>query len=108
MRNALLVAASVLAISSPTFAADMPEPRYGNGPTYQRSVEGYEYQPGPPVVVEESIVVRRPVVVARPPVVVEEYPVYAAPRVYYDAPVYAYAPPEWRHWHHQRHFRGRW
>ena len=71
--------------------------------------EAHEYEPGPPVVVERSIVVRRPVVVAPPPMVVEEYPVYATPRFYADAPVYAYARPVWRdHWHHHRHFRGRW
>jgi hypothetical protein len=108
MRNAILVAASAVAIASPGLASDMPETRFGQVPTYQQEVETYEYRAPPPVVVERSVVVRRPVVIARPPVVVEEYPVYAAPRVYADAPVYAYARPVWRdRWRH-RHFRGRW
>jgi hypothetical protein len=109
MRNAILVAASAVAIASPTLASDMPEPRYGEVPTYQREVEPYEYRHTPPVVVERTIVVRRPVIVKRPRVVVEEYPVYAAaPRVYDDGPIYAYARPAWRnHWHH-RDFRARW
>ena len=91
MRNAIFVAASVAAFSSPTVAVDMPEQRYGNGPTYQREVEAYEYEPEPPVVIQRSIVVGRPVVVAPPPAVVDEYPIYATPRFYAGPPLYAYA-----------------
>jgi hypothetical protein len=110
MRKAILGAASALALASPAAAADLPvTPRYSEVPSYEREVQPYQYRTAPPVVVEETVVVRRPVIVARPPVVVDEYPVYAAPRVYAAPPVYAYAGPAWRDgWGHRRHFRGRW
>jgi hypothetical protein len=115
MRNAILVAASIVGIASPSIAiaADMPLPRYGEVPTYQRQVERYEYREPPPVVIEREVIVRRPVVVERPRVMVEEYPVYEDEVVYveprvYGGPVYAHAGPGWRrHWGH-RHSRGRW
>ena len=98
MRKAILSAASALAFASPAAAADLPVPRYSEGPSY-------EYRAAPPVVVEEPA----PVFVAPPPVVVEEYPVYAAPPLYAAPPVYAYAGPVWREgWSHPGHFRGRW
>ena len=122
MRKAILGAASALALASPAVAADVPVTPYSEVPSYERSVQTYEYRRAPPVVIEEpapvvseTVVVRRPVIVAPPPVVVDEYPVYAAPRVYaapqvYAArPVYAYAGPAWRGgWGHRHHFRGRW
>ena len=112
MRKAILGAASALALASPAVAADVPVPRYGEVPSYEREVPTYEYRRAPPLVVEAPapvVVVRRPVIVAPPPVVVDEYPVYAAPRVYAAPPVYAYAGPVWRDgWGHRRHFRGGW
>ena len=116
MRNAILVAASIVGIASPSIAnaADMPLPRYSEVPIYQRQVERYEYREPRPVIVEREVIVRRPVVVVeRPRVVVEDVyyedeVVYAEPRVYGGPPVYAYGGPVWRgHWGH-RHYRGRW
>ena len=99
MRKAILGAASALALAAPAVAADLPIPRYSEGPSY-------EYRAAPPVVVEEPA----PVFVAPPPpVVVYEYPIYPPPRVYAARPVYAYAGPVWRGgWGYPRHFRGRW
>jgi hypothetical protein len=98
MRNAILGAASALAIASPAAAADLAVPRYGEMPAY-------EYRGAPPVFVEEPA----RVIVAPPPVVVEEYPVYAGPPVYAVPPSYAYAGPVWRDgWGPRGHFRGRW
>jgi hypothetical protein len=116
MRNAILGAASALALASPAVAADLSVPGYSDVPSYERELHTYEYRTAPPVVVEEPapvlseiVVVRRPVIVAPPPVVVDEYPVYAAPRVYTAPPVYAYAGPVWRDGRgHRRHFHGRW
>jgi hypothetical protein len=96
MRNAILGAASALALASPAMAADLQVPLYSEVPSY-------EYRTAPPFVVEEAA----PVMVVPPPVVVEEYPVYAP--VYAVPPAYAYATPVWHgDWGHRRHFRGRW
>jgi hypothetical protein len=88
MRNAILGAASAIALASPAVAADLSVPRYSDVPSYERELHSYEYRTAPPVVVEEpapvvseTVVVRRPVIVAPPQVVVDEYPVYATPRV---------------------------
>jgi hypothetical protein len=117
MRNAILGAASGLALALPAAAADLPVTPYSNVPSYERrETHTYEYRTAPPVVVAEpapvateTVVVRRPVIVAPPRVVIEEYPVYAAPRVYAAPPVYAYAGPVWRHgWGHRRHYHGGW
>ena len=75
MRKAILIAASALALSSPAVAADLQVTPYSEGPSYEREVYPYAYRPAPPVFVEETFVVRRPVVVGPPPVVVEEYPI---------------------------------
>src|SRR5215510_3189273 len=98
MRNAILGAASALAVASPAVAADLAVPRYSEIPIY-------EYRAAPPVIVEGPA----PVIVAPPTVVVEEYPVYAGPPVYAAPPSYAYAGPVWRDgWGPRGHFRGRW
>jgi len=70
MRNAILGAASALALASPAMAADLPVPRYSEVPSY-------EYRTAPTVVVEEPA----PVIVAPPPVVVDEYPICSTPSV---------------------------
>jgi hypothetical protein len=113
MRNMIFGAATAFALASPTVAADLPERRYGEVPTYQREVHPYDYRYARPIIVEEplvseTVVVRRRVIVAPPPVFVEEDPIYAVPPVY-AAPAYAYAAPAWRGgWGYRRPFYGRW
>ncbi len=98
MRNTVLgfAGAAAVALASPALAADLP-PYPDGGMTYQRESHTYEQQyqrVAPRVVhrpvVQETIVVRRPIVVTPPHVVVEEYPVYAAP-IY--PPIVAYGGP---------------
>jgi len=114
MRNAILLAASALALATPAAAADLylPQygPAYGGVPGYEREVHAYAYPAAPPpVYVEEpapfayeTVVVRRPVIVAPPPVYVDEYPVYAPP------PPYPYAGAAWRGGWGRRGFYGPW
>jgi hypothetical protein len=52
MRNAILGAASALALGSPAVAADLPITPYREAPSYERHT--YEYRSAPPVVIEEQ------------------------------------------------------
>jgi hypothetical protein len=87
-----VAAATIAALATPVFAADLAIQQRDRSVTYERGSHTYER------VTQHPRVVRRPVVqetvVVRRPLIVEQYPVYAVPM--YAPPIYAYGGPVWR------------